>query len=147
MPLNKETKPNQLTIFIRLYTVKWFQVLLLNFTYINHWFSQGRIIGSTQYCYLTCGHSDISVIPLLILSLNGCSCFNIHWYTAPVDMMTFRWWRWSYQYIYQQHQPYSLPQVTLIYYILAYGIFLKSVFFTNLQVFSVDNISCFLPLI
>ena len=61
----------------------------------------------------TCGHGDISAITLLILSLSGCNCLNILWYTAPVDMMTFRR---SYQSICQQHPPYSHPQVTLIYY-------------------------------
>ena len=64
----------------------------------------------------TCGHGDISAITLLILSLSGCSCLNILWYTAPVDMMTFRWSHQSYQSIDQQHPPYSDPQVTLIYY-------------------------------
>ena len=37
------------------------------------------------------------------------------WYTALVDM-TFRWSHRSYQYICQQHPPYSYPQVMLIYY-------------------------------
>ena len=64
----------------------------------------------------TCGHGDISVITFLILSLGGCSCLNIIWYTASVDMMTFRGSRRSYQSICQQHPPYSHPQVTLIYY-------------------------------
>ena len=63
-----------------------------------------------------CGHGDISVITLLILSLSGCSCVNILWYTAPVDMMTFWWSHRSCQSICQQHPPYSHPQVTLIYY-------------------------------
>ena len=64
----------------------------------------------------TCGHVDISAITLLILSLSGCSCLNILWYTTPVDMMTFRWSYRSYQSICQQHPPYSHPLVTLIYY-------------------------------
>ena len=64
----------------------------------------------------TCGHGEISAIPLLLLSLSGCSWVNILWYTAPVDMMTFRWSHRSYQSICQQHPPYSHPQVTLIYY-------------------------------
>ena len=38
----------------------------------------------------------ISAITLLILSLSGCSSLNILWYTAPVDMMTFRWSHLSY---------------------------------------------------
>ena len=63
-----------------------------------------------------CGHGDISAITLLILSLSGCSYVNILWYTAPVDMMTFRWSYRSYQSISQQHPPYSHPQITLIYY-------------------------------
>ena len=63
-----------------------------------------------------CGHGDISAITLLILSLSGCSYVNLLWYTAPVDMMTFRWSHRSYQSICQQHPPYSHPQVTLIYY-------------------------------
>ena len=67
----------------------------------------------------TCGHGDISAITLLILSLSGCSCLNIFWYTAPVDMMTFRWSHRSYQSICQQHPPYSHPQATLIYYCYA----------------------------
>ena len=66
----------------------------------------------------TCGHGDISAITLLILSLSGCSCLNIPWYTAPVDMMTFRWSHRSYQSICPQHPSYSHPQVTLIYYTL-----------------------------
>ena len=65
----------------------------------------------------TCGHGVISAILLLILSLGGCCCLSIHWYTAPVDMMTFRWSRRSYQSICQQHPPYSQPQITLVYYI------------------------------
>ena len=64
----------------------------------------------------TCGHGDILAITLLILSLSGCSCVNILWYTAPVDMMTFRWSHQSYQSICQQHPLYSHPQVMLIYY-------------------------------
>ena len=64
----------------------------------------------------SCGHGDILAITFLILSLSGCSCLNILWYTAPVDMMTFPWSCKSYQSIYQQHPPYSHPQVTLIYY-------------------------------
>ena len=63
-----------------------------------------------------CGHGDISAITLLILSLSGCSCVNILWYRAPVDMMIFRWSHQSYQSICQQHPTYSYPQVTLIYY-------------------------------
>ena len=64
----------------------------------------------------TCGHGDISAITLLMLSLGGRSCLNIHWYTAPVDMMTFRWSHRSYQSICEQYPPYSHLQVTLIYY-------------------------------
>ena len=64
----------------------------------------------------TCGHVDISAITLLILSLSGCSCLNILWYTAPVDMMPFRWSHRSYPSICQQHPTYSHRQVTLIYY-------------------------------
>ena len=67
----------------------------------------------------TCGHGDILAITLLILSLSGCSCLNILWYTAPVDMMTFRWSHRSYQSICQHHPPYSHPQVTLIYYTIS----------------------------
>ena len=63
-----------------------------------------------------CGHGDISAITWLILSLSGCSCVNILWYIAPVDVMTFRWSHRSYQSICQQHPPYSHQQVTLIYY-------------------------------
>ena len=66
----------------------------------------------------TCGHGDISAITLLILSLSGCSCLNILWHTAPVDM-TFRWSRRFYQCICQQHPPYSHPQATLIYYTIS----------------------------
>ena len=88
--------------------------------------SQGDILISSTGCacfnihrmHTTCGHGHISAITLLILSLSRCSCLIIHWYTAPVDMMTFRWSRRSYQSISQQHPPYSHPQVTLIYYSL-----------------------------
>ena len=45
----------------------------------------------------TCGHGDISAITLLILSLSGCSCLKMNWYTAPVVLMTFSWSRRSYQ--------------------------------------------------
>ena len=44
-----------------------------------------------------CGHGDISAITLLILSLSRCSCVNILWYTALVDMKTFRRSQQSYQ--------------------------------------------------
>ena len=64
----------------------------------------------------TCGHGNILAITSLILFLSGCSCLNIHWYTAPEDMMTFRWSCRSYQFICQQHPPYSHSQVMLIYY-------------------------------
>ena len=73
-------------------------------------------VFSIHRIHSTCGHGEISAITLLILSLSGCSCLNILWYTAPVDMMTFRWSHRSYQSICQQHPPYSHPQVTLIYY-------------------------------
>ena len=87
---------------------------------------QGDILISSTRCtcfnihhiYSTCGHGDISAITLLILSLSGCSCLNILWYTAPVDMMTFWWSCRSYQSICQQHPLYSHPQVTLIYYLV-----------------------------
>ena len=65
-----------------------------------------------------CAHGDISAITWLISSLSGCTCVNILWYTAPVDMMTFRWSHRFYQSICQQHPSYSHPQVTLIYYTL-----------------------------
>ena len=68
----------------------------------------------------TCGYGDISTITLLILSLSAYSCLNILWYTAPVDMMTFRWSCRSYQSICQQHPPYSHLRVTLIYYTLLF---------------------------
>ena len=61
-------------------------------------------------------YGDISAITLLILSLSGCSCVNIFWYTAPLDMMTFRWSYRSYQSMCQQHPPYSHLQATLIFY-------------------------------
>ena len=64
----------------------------------------------------TYGQGGISAITLLIVSLSRCRCINTFWYTAPVDMVTFRWSRRSYQSICQQHPPYSHPQVTLIYY-------------------------------
>ena len=76
-------------------------------------------ISSTEctcFQHNNCGHGDISAITLLILSLSGYNPVNILWYTAPVDMMTFRWSHRSYQSICQQHPPYSHPQVTLIYY-------------------------------
>ena len=76
--------------------------------------------GCTCFQHNNCGHGDISAITLLILSLSGCSPVNILWYTVPVDMMTFRWSHRSYQSIWQQHPPYSHPQVTLIYYIYIY---------------------------
>ena len=73
--------------------------------------------GCTCFQHNNCGHGDISAITLLILSLSGYNPVNIIWYTAPVDMMTFRWSHRSYQSICQQHPPYSHPQVTLMYYI------------------------------
>ena len=78
--------------------------------------STGCTCFNIHRIHSTCGHGEISAITLLILSLSRCSCLNIHWYTAPVDMTTFRWSRRSYQSICQQHPPYSHPQVTLIYY-------------------------------
>ena len=72
--------------------------------------------GCTCFQHNNCGHGDISAITLLILSLSGYNPVNILWYTAPVDMMTFRGSHRSYQSICQQHPPYSYPQVTLIYY-------------------------------
>ena len=74
-------------------------------------------VYNIHHIHSNCGHGDISAITLLILSLSGCSCVNILWYTAPVEMMTFRWSHRSYQSISQQHLPYSHPQVMLIYYI------------------------------
>ena len=64
--------------------------------------STGCICFNIHRIYSTCGHGDISAITLLILSLGGRSCLNIHWYT-PVDMIAFRWSRRSYQSICQQH--------------------------------------------
>ena len=61
------------------------------------------------------GQEDILIITLLILSSAGCSFLNIHWYTAPVGMMTFWWSLRSYQCICQQHPLYSHLQITLIY--------------------------------
>ena len=58
-------------------------------------------VFNIHYIHSTCGHGDISAIALLTLSLSGCSCLNILWYTAPVDMMTFWWSRRSYQSICQ----------------------------------------------
>ena len=78
--------------------------------------STGCTCFNIHHIHSTCGHGDISAITLLIISLCGCSCLNIQWYTAPVDMMTFRWLRRSYQSICQQHPPYSHPQIMLIYY-------------------------------
>ena len=78
--------------------------------------STGCTCFNIHRIHSTCGHGDISAITLLILSLSRCSCLNIRWYTASVDMMTFRWSRRSYQSISQQHLPYSHLQVTLIYY-------------------------------
>ena len=72
--------------------------------------------GWTCFQHNNCGHGDISAITLLILSLSGYNPVNILWYTAPVDMMTFRWSHRSYQSICQQHPLYSHPQVTLMYY-------------------------------
>ena len=83
--------------------------------------------GCTCFHHNNCGHGDISAITLLILSLSGCNPVNILWYTAPVDMMTFRWSLRSYQSICQQHPPYSHPQVTLIY----YTTFLFHIFFNS----------------
>ena len=74
-------------------------------------------VFNIHFIHNNCGHGDISAITLLILSLSGCSHVNILWYTAPVDMMTFRWSHRSYQSICQQHPPYLHPQVTLIHYI------------------------------
>ena len=68
--------------------------------------STGGTCFNIHHIHSTCGHGDISAITLLILSLSGCSCVNIRWYTAPVDKMTFRWSCRSYQSICQQHQLY-----------------------------------------
>ena len=81
-------------------------------------------VFNTHRIHSTCGHGDISAITLLILSLSGCSCLNILWYIAPVNMMTFRWSRLSYQSICQQHPPYLHLQVTLTYYIRSAIIYL-----------------------
>ena len=78
--------------------------------------STGCTCFNIHRIHCTCGHGDISAITLLILSLSGCRCLNINWYTAPVDMVTFRWSHRSYQSVCQQYPPYSYPQVTLIYY-------------------------------
>ena len=64
----------------------------------------------------TAGMVTFRKITLFILSLSRYNPVNILWYTAPVDMMTFRWSHRSYQSICQQHPPYSHPQVMLIYY-------------------------------
>ena len=72
--------------------------------------------GCTCFQHNNCGQGDISAITLLILSLSSYNPVNILWYTAPVDMMTFRWPHRSYQSICQQHPPYSHRQVMLIYY-------------------------------
>ena len=69
----------------------------------------------------TCGQGDILAITLLIFSLSRYCCLNILWYSAPVEMTTFRWSHRSYQSICQQHLPYSHPQVTLIYYMRTNG--------------------------
>ena len=90
-----------------------------------HWIQQCPLLcdfpisltGCTCFQHHNSGHGDISAITLLILSLSGYDPVNILWYTAPVDMMTFRWSHRSYQSICQQHSLYSHPQVTLIYYI------------------------------
>ena len=77
-------------------------------------------VNNIRRIHSTCWHGDISAITLLILSLSGCCCLNSHWYTAPVDMMIFRWSRRFYQSICQQHPPYSYRQITLIYYTSIY---------------------------
>ena len=77
-----------------------------------------RWFSDILFQHNNCGHGDISAVTLLILSLSGYNLVNILWYTAHVDMMTFRWSHRSYQSICQKHQPYSHPQVTLIYYTL-----------------------------
>ena len=81
----------------------------------------------------------ISVIMLLILSLSGCSCLNNHWYTAPVDKLTFGWSRRSYPSNCPQHPLYSHPEVTLIYYTIQFT--LSTVFFF-LFFFGLHTIKC-----
>ena len=90
-----------------------------NHVHRSRWYSDifGRMhLFQHPPIHSTCGHGDILAITLLILSPAGCSCLNIHRYTAPVGIMTFQWSHWFYHSICQQHPLYSHLQVTLIYY-------------------------------
>ena len=102
--------PKSGSVGVRICHYHWIQRRLL-----FRWFSESSP-GCTFFQHNNCGHGDISAITLLILSLSGYNPISILWYTALVDMMTFRWSHRSYQSICQQHPPYSYPQVTLIYY-------------------------------
>ena len=75
-----------------------------NIVHKSRWYSNifGRMhLFQHPPIHNTCGHGDISAIILLVLSPTGCSCLNIHRYTVPVGMMTFRWSHQSYQSICQ----------------------------------------------
>ena len=63
--------------------------------------------GCTSFQHNNCGHGDISAIIWLILSLSGYNHVNILWYTATVNMMTFRGSHWSYQSVNNIHRIYS----------------------------------------
>ena len=101
------------------YSVLW-AYTSTTITEFNHAHRSGDFLisstGCTCFQHNNCGHGDISAITLLILSLSGYNPVNILWYTAHVDMMTFRWSHRSYQSFCQQNPPYSHPQVMLIYY-------------------------------
>ena len=90
------------------------------FRWFSDIFDRMHLFSTSTVFTATVWHGDISAITLLILSLSGRSYTNILWYTAPVDMMTFRWSHRSYQSICQQRPPYSHPQVALIYYNIWY---------------------------
>ena len=112
LPIGYLPKPSSVGVRICHYHRIWPRP---QFRWFSDIFDRMHLFFDIHRIHSTCGHGDISAITLLILSLSGCSCLSILWYTAPVDMMTFRWSHRSYQSICQQHPPYSHPKVTLIY--------------------------------
>ena len=82
--------------------------------------AQARFCGRTHLPPSPNSTTSTGHIPI---SSAGCTCLNIHRYTAPVGMITFLWSHRSYQSTCQQHPLYSHQQVTLRYYTPLHPIF------------------------